>query len=71
LPPEAIAADVDVLTTDRSTMLLEQANREVHRLLKEGIPASVAEQDSTPHPCPFSVRGGEGGGAHGAMPWVF
>ncbi len=49
LPPAAIAAAVDELTRDRSAMLLEQANREVYRLLKQGIPVSVADAgDSTP-----------------------
>lgn len=48
LPPEVITAAIDELTRDRSAMLLEQANREVYRLLKEGIPVSVAETDSTP-----------------------
>lgn len=43
LPPEAIAAAADELIRDRSAMLLEQANREVYRLLKEGIPVSVAD----------------------------
>ncbi len=43
LPPEAITAAIDELTRDRSAMLLEQANREVYRLLKEGIPVSVAD----------------------------
>lgn len=47
LPPEAI----DELSRDRSAMLLEQANREVYRLLKEGIPVSVADTgDSTERP---------------------
>jgi type I restriction enzyme, R subunit len=44
LPPEAIASAVDELTRDRSAMLLEQANREVYRLLKEGIPVSVPDR---------------------------
>ncbi len=48
LPPEAITAAVDELTRDRSAMSLEAANREVYRLLKEGIPVSVMERDSTP-----------------------
>ena len=48
LPPEAITAAVDELTRDRSAMSLEAANHEVYRLLKEGIPVSVAEKDSTP-----------------------
>jgi hypothetical protein len=42
LPPGAITAAMDEVTRDRSAMLLEQANREVYRLLKEGIPVSVA-----------------------------
>ena len=45
LPPEAIAAAVDELSRDRSTMLLEQANREVYRLLKDGIKVSVPDRD--------------------------
>jgi hypothetical protein len=45
LPAEAIAAAIDELTRDRSAMLLEQANREVYRLLKEGILVSVPDQE--------------------------
>src|SRR5262245_11875641 len=45
LPPEAIAAALDELTRDRSAMLLEQANREVYLLLKEGIKVSVPDKD--------------------------
>ena len=60
LPPEAITAAVDELTRDRSAMSLEAANREVYRLLKEGIPISVLDTDSTPHPGPLPDRGGEG-----------
>jgi type I restriction enzyme R subunit len=44
LPPEAIAAALDELTRDRSAMLLEQANREVYLLLKEGIKISVPDK---------------------------
>jgi type I restriction enzyme R subunit len=44
LPPEAIAAAIDELTRDRSAMLLEQANREVYSLLKEGIKVSVPDK---------------------------
>jgi type I restriction enzyme R subunit len=62
LAPDAITAAIDELTRDRSAMLLEQANREVYRLLKEGIPVSVADnEESTPHPGPLPGRGGEGG----------
>ena len=53
LPPEAIDAAIDELTRDRSAMLLEQANREVYRLLNDGIAVSVADTDSTPHPGPL------------------
>jgi len=60
LPPEAITAAMDELTRDRSAMSLEAANREVYRLLKEGIPVSVMDADSTPHPGPLPGRGGEG-----------
>ena len=66
LPPEAITAAVDELTRDRSAMSLQAANREVYRLLKEGIPVSVVDTEgSTPHPGPLPGRGGEGGGALG------
>ena len=41
LPTEAISNAVDELTSDRSAMSLEAANREVYRLLKEGITVSV------------------------------
>ena len=70
LPPEAITAAVDELTRDRSAMSQEAANREVYRLLKEGIPVSVMDAESTPHPGPLPVRGGEGAsgtGNHGAL----
>ena len=71
LPPEAITAAVDELTRDRSAMSLEAANREVYRLLKEGISVSVMDAgDSTPHPGPLPGRGGEGAsrtGNHGAL----
>ena len=45
LPPEAITAALDELTRDRSAMLLEQANREVYGLLKEGIKVSVPDRE--------------------------
>ena len=45
LPPEAIAAAVDELTRDRSTMSLEAANREVYGLLKEGIAVSIPDRE--------------------------
>lgn len=45
LPGEAIVAAMDELTRDRSAMLLEQANREVYGLMKEGVPVSVSDQE--------------------------
>jgi len=45
LPPEAIRNAVDELTRDRSAMSLEAANREVYRLLKEGITVSVPDRE--------------------------
>ena len=45
LPPEAIATAIDELTRDRSAMSLEAANREVYRLLKDGIPVSVPDRE--------------------------
>lgn len=49
LPPEALTAAVDELIRDRSAMSLEAANREVYRLLKEGVKVSV----------PDPLRGGQ------------
>lgn len=43
LPPEAINTAIDELTRDRSAMSLEAANREVYRLLKDGIAVSVPD----------------------------
>lgn len=45
LPPEAISNAIDELTRDRSAMSLEAANREVYRLLKEGITVSVPDRE--------------------------
>jgi len=43
LPPEVINTAIDELTRDRSAMSLEAANREIYRLLKDGIPVSVPD----------------------------
>jgi type I restriction enzyme R subunit len=43
LPPEAINTAIDELIRDRSAMSLEAANREIYRLLKDGIPVSVPD----------------------------
>jgi len=45
LPPEAINTAIDELTRDRSAMSLEAANREIYRLLKDGIPISVPDRE--------------------------
>jgi type I restriction enzyme R subunit len=45
LPAEAIQTAIDELTRDRSAMSLESANREVYRLLKDGIPVSVPDPE--------------------------
>jgi type I restriction enzyme R subunit len=45
LAAEAIQTAIDDLTRDRSAMSLEAANREVYRLLKEGITVSVPDRE--------------------------
>ena len=45
LPPEAINTAIDELIRDRSAMSMEAANREIYRLLKEGIPVSVPDRE--------------------------
>lgn len=45
LPPEAISGAMDELVRDRSAMSLAAANREIHQLLKEGIPVSVPDRE--------------------------
>jgi type I restriction enzyme R subunit len=45
LPTEAIQTAVDELARDRSAMSLEAANREIYRLLKDGIPVSVPDRE--------------------------
>lgn len=44
-PPEALDMAIDALARDRSTMSLEAANREVYRLLKDGIPVSLPDHE--------------------------
>lgn len=45
LPAEAIQTAIDELSRDRSAMSLEAANREIYRLLKDGIPVSVPDRE--------------------------
>ncbi len=45
VPPEAIQTAIDELARDRSAMSLVAANREVYRLLKDGIPVSIPDRE--------------------------
>ncbi len=45
LPAETIQTAIDELIRDRSAMSLEAANREVYRLLKEGVTVSVPDRE--------------------------
>ncbi|MFO1418342.1 MAG: type I restriction endonuclease subunit R [Methylotetracoccus sp.] len=45
LPAEAIQTAIDELIRDRSAMSLEAANRDVYRLLKDGISVSVPDRE--------------------------
>ena len=45
LPPEAIQTAIDELARDRSAMSREAANRDVYRLLKDGIAVSVPDRE--------------------------
>lgn len=45
LPAEALEAAIDELARDRSAMSLEAANRDVYRLLKDGIPVSIPDRE--------------------------
>jgi type I restriction enzyme R subunit len=45
LPADAIQSAIDELAHDRAAMSLEAANREVYRLLKEGIPVSIPDRE--------------------------
>lgn len=44
-PAEVIQTAIDELVRDRAAMSLEAANREVYRLLKEGIPVSIPDRE--------------------------
>lgn len=46
LPPEAIEAALAELTRDRAAMEQASANREIYRLLKEGVPVSVTNRQT-------------------------
>ncbi len=46
LPGEALQTAIDELTRDRSAMSLEAANREVYRLVKDGIAVSIPDHEN-------------------------
>jgi type I restriction enzyme, R subunit len=48
LPPEAIGSAIDELTRDRGTVSAAQANRELYRLLKDGVKVAVRSTDNRP-----------------------
>jgi type I restriction enzyme, R subunit len=50
LPPEALQQAELVVTADRSAMLPVAANRDVYRLLREGVPVQVRQQDGSTKP---------------------
>lgn len=45
LPPEAFNQAIEELTRDRSAMSLGQANREVYRLIKDGVKVKIPDPD--------------------------
>ncbi len=46
LPAEATQTAIDELTRDRSAMSLEAANREVYRLIKDGVAVSIPDHEN-------------------------
>jgi len=50
LPPEAIQIAVDALTRDRSAMGTVQANRELYRLIRDGVRVNVRQDDGSEQP---------------------
>src|SRR5262249_30199928 len=50
LPPEALQQAELAVTADRSAMLPVAANRDVYRLLREGVPVEVRQQDGSTKP---------------------
>ena len=46
LPSEALQTAIDELTRDRSAMSLEAANREVYRLIKDGVAVSIPDHEN-------------------------
>ncbi|MBV9280443.1 MAG: type I restriction endonuclease subunit R, partial [Chloroflexi bacterium] len=50
LPAEAIQIAVDALTRDRSAMSTVQANRELYRLIRDGVRVNVRQEDGSERP---------------------
>ena len=50
LPSEAIAQAVDVLVRDRSAMDHVRANRELYRLVRDGVPVRLRADDGSESP---------------------
>lgn len=46
LPADALQTAIDELTRDRSAMSLEAANREVYRLIKDGVAVSIPDHEN-------------------------
>ena len=44
IPTEGIAAAIEEVSRDRSVMAIATANREVHKLLRDGVPVSVPDR---------------------------
>ncbi|MGH8103565.1 MAG: type I restriction endonuclease subunit R [bacterium] len=55
LPPEAYSAAIDELARDRSTMSSVAANRELYRLLKDGVKVNVRHEDGSETPEKLTV----------------
>ncbi|MEI7510581.1 MAG: type I restriction endonuclease subunit R [Candidatus Peregrinibacteria bacterium] len=45
LPPEAIEQAIEAITRDRSNLSLVKANQEIYRLLKNGVPVNVPQEN--------------------------
>jgi type I restriction enzyme R subunit len=50
LPPGAIGVAVDALTRDRSAMSTVAANRDLYRLIRDGVRVNVRTDDGSEHP---------------------
>ena len=66
LPPEAIESAIEQLTRDRSALSPVQANREIYRLLKNGIKVELANVAVSYAPSPQPSPKGRGSKAERA-----